>query len=279
MATRMSAVTFVLSLTASVIAAPSDTKPQKKNKVTKKIQKDQRKDGRSRKRKPSVKRSSRRSTRNPKNLAVKAMKMVIEDAEFVDMTFEEFTEWLARRTRANVVVRWNVLKELGIERDHAIALKRRDIAVRELLVLVFRQVTEALPAVELAAKADGNILMISTRKDINAKRMTRVYDIKNLLISIPHFTGSKIEDIDIGDNDNFRIRNPRLKEKGRTPNAEAQHLIDLITRHVEPLSWKINGGKGTIRYYKGRLVVYNSLEVHQQLGGVVVRASGAETRG
>jgi hypothetical protein len=211
-----------------------------------------------------------KKTRPPKNLAVKAMRMVIKDAEFEDMTFEEFTEWLSRTTKANVVVRWKLLEKEGIERDYPITLKRKDVRVRKLLLLVFDMLTEDLRSVELAAKADGNTIIISTRKDINTKRITVVYDVQDLLIVVPNFTGPGIGELGVGKRKGFQISGSggggggkgRKEKKTRDP---VQQLIDAITTHIQPLSWKVNGGKGTIVHYKGQLVIYNNVEVHNQL--------------
>ncbi len=215
----------------------------------------------------------------PKNLAVKAMRLVIEEAVFQDMTFEEFADWLARTTKANVVVRWKILEKAGVERDCPLDLKRKNLTIRKLLRLVFEQVTEDLPTVELAAKADGNTLILSTRKEINAKRFARVYDIQDLIHSIPNFKA--VDDYGEEDPEDKRAMRLRLKRlraerlRGKRGNKErkipsrAHLLIDIIMTHIQPLSWKVNGGKGTIVFYKGKLVVYNNIEVHQQIGGAI----------
>lgn len=55
--------------------------------------------------------------------------------------------------------------------------------------------------------------------------------------------------------------------------ASAQALIDLITQAIEPQTWQVNGGRGTIRYFApGRvLVVRNTLRVHEQIGGALAQ--------
>ncbi len=212
--------------------------------------------------------ADRPPVRWPRNLAVKAMKRVIEDAEIVNMTLGEFAEWLARATGANVVVRWGVLESAGVERDRVISLKRKHIRLRKLLPLVFDRFTKDLPAVELAARADGNTLILSTRKDIHTKRITRVYEVRDLLIAIPQFKGRRIGSLGLGEEGAFRLGEDRSKrDRSAIRNPRVRRLITLITTHIQPLSWKDRGGKGTIRYFKGRLVVRNNIEVHQQLGG------------
>jgi hypothetical protein len=51
----------------------------------------------------------------------------------------------------------------------------------------------------------------------------------------------------------------------------AQALIDLITNTIEPDSWEINGGRGRIIYFSPLkvLVIRNSQEVHEQIGGAL----------
>lgn len=53
--------------------------------------------------------------------------------------------------------------------------------------------------------------------------------------------------------------------------AGAQALIDLITETIEPETWEINDGRGTIRYFSPLhvLVVRNNRHVHEELGGAL----------
>jgi hypothetical protein len=53
--------------------------------------------------------------------------------------------------------------------------------------------------------------------------------------------------------------------------SDAQQLIDLIQATIEPDSWAINGGKGTLYFYSplNVLVIRQTAEVHEQLGGTL----------
>jgi hypothetical protein len=53
----------------------------------------------------------------------------------------------------------------------------------------------------------------------------------------------------------------------RSEDAALQEIMELILNTVEPESWAANGmgGQGTIFPYKGRLLVWNSIRVHQVL--------------
>ncbi len=61
---------------------------------------------------------------------------------------------------------------------------------------------------------------------------------------------------------------------GRQPMPSddyGQHLVDLIQKTVAPSSWDVNGGPGTIYYWRpGRaLVVRQRGEVHEETGGLL----------
>ena len=51
-------------------------------------------------------------------------------------------------------------------------------------------------------------------------------------------------------------------------------LIEAITGTIEPESWDVNGGPGTIRAFEGRLIVKNSPLVHQKLAGPMWETNG-----
>ncbi|MBN2560527.1 MAG: hypothetical protein JXQ75_06320 [Phycisphaerae bacterium] len=212
-----------------------------------------------------AKREDGRRSTPPRNMAVKAMKMVIENGEFDEMPFEDFVEWLGRTTKANVVVRWKILEEAGVERDGPITLKHGNINVRKLLRLVFAQLTEELRDVELAAKADGNTLIVSTRKDINTKLIARTYAVQDLLIVVPDFTGRRIDDVGPGGS-GFQLGKSGVSGGEKKAPEPVNRLVHMITGTIQPSSWRVNGGRGTIVYFKGQLVVRNNLEVHQLLG-------------
>lgn len=58
---------------------------------------------------------------------------------------------------------------------------------------------------------------------------------------------------------------------GGASQSDAQSLIDLIQATIAPSSWDVNGGQGSIVYWPlgQALVVRQTSEVHEQLGGVV----------
>ena len=216
------------------------------------------------------------------NRAVQAMKIVVENAEFEEMPFEDFVEWLERLTQANVVVRWKVLESAGIEKDRPLTLKQKNIPLGELLPMVFDNLTHDLEGVEIAAKASGNILLITTRADMNSKLVTRSYDIESLRIVVPNFRGRQANLDGIGQGGgpgrprgNVLAGGGGPAQAGNAIDAETQKLIDIITSMIDPPSWKVNGGKGTITEFKGNLIIRNSEEAHDAIQALLGGAPAA----
>ncbi|MFQ5423497.1 MAG: hypothetical protein ACE5F9_05895 [Phycisphaerae bacterium] len=265
---RLTVMVAVLMVTASAVPsqalARNGAAPPKKS-------------GKSRPGRAGTQRKAPKSKKRvPKNLAARALRTVIENAEFDDMTFEDVIDWLGRQTKASVVVRWKVLEAEGVERDAPISLKRRNLTIRKLLPLIFERATADLPEVKLAARADGNVLLISTRRDLNRKMIVRMYAVQDLLTAVPNFKGSHLDMDDIGRGGSGRMRGA---VRGHRPDdatyptgkldARVRNLIAIITDTVEPESWLVHGGRGTISYFRGKLVVRNSLEVHQKIAGAL----------
>lgn len=217
-----------------------------------------------------------------RNRAVQAMKIMVENAEFDEMPFEEFVEWLERLTQANVVVRWPVLESAGIAKDRPLTLKQKNLPLGKLLPLAFEALTRDLEGVELAVKANGNLLLITTRADLNSKLVTRSYDIEALRIVVPDFKGNRVN-ID-GAGHGGRQAGGLVQSgsgntrKDPTIDAETQRLIDVITGLIDPPSWKVNGGKGTIAVFKSNLIIRNSEEAHDAIQALLgVDATGGKS--
>jgi hypothetical protein len=70
---------------------------------------------------------------------------------------------------------------------------------------------------------------------------------------------------------NRRVKRAAASHAGGGLANDAQQLIDLIQATVAPDSWAINGGNGTLYFYAplNVLVVRQTAEVHEQLGGTI----------
>ncbi len=63
-----------------------------------------------------------------------------------------------------------------------------------------------------------------------------------------------------------------MTQQNQTPrdrDAKANELVQLIVETVTPSIWVQNGGKGTIRFFNGNLIVTAPRSVHEAIGGPV----------
>lgn len=225
--------------------------------------------------------------------AARALSLRLAEVRYSDSPLERVLEDVARLAQVNLVVRWDELERLGIERDKPISIEVRNVRLGQLLWLVMNEA--AAPDVKLAYRADDAFITITSAQEIEREMIVRIYDVNDLLASRlrrPTFgavrqhtyvagnqvavaegavgsrpitgqvtSGVILEGEDAGGED----EDDRV---GR--EAHMRQLIDVITTTVEPDSWAVNGGEGSIAAWRGLLVVRNTPLVHQALGGAMV---------
>lgn len=211
------------------------------------------------------------------NPAAELMCENVAELRWEDATFEEVVEWLRERGAVNVLVRWNALLDEGVDPASLVSLNLKDVTIADVLRETLAQVS-AEGAVGFVAR--GNTIRITTRRELSADMIVRVYDIGDLITTAPDFRGPQVrldqiaggssgdtapilEGYDPGDEDPSE-RTPASAEEDR---PGVQKLREIIEQTIEPESWWIYGGKGTIRGFDRTLVVRNSLEVHEMIAG------------
>lgn len=225
------------------------------------------------------------------------------EIRFEDMPLGEVLDNIARVFDVNIVVRWNRLAAVGIERDAGVSLSARNMRLSQVLWLVLNQLDGA--SVKLAYRADRDMILISTADDLGGSMVVKVYDIEDLVanrIARPTFSAERLhtavtgvqpvvaagavgvrpltQDFGTGiylNSDDVGSDSPVNDEEAVAPGETTkeqriQQLINVITTTIEPDSWAVNGGRGSIIGFRGRLVVRNSPFVHQQLGGALTDA-------
>ncbi len=200
----------------------------------------------------------------------------VPEAAFQDVPLEQVMEWLADYADTNVWVRWQVLEQSGVERDKPISIRVRDLPLRQVLWIIL---TEAGgPEVKLGYATMENLLIISTWSNLNAELITKVYETRDLVARIPRFKNA----VRVDAARTLQPGNPGVSEgtaqsppgDSDDPKQAVQELIEMIVETVEPDSWVANGGLGTIKAWRRKVVVRNSLYVHQQLGGTLREING-----
>ena len=88
----------------------------------------------------------------------------LPEVMFEELPLEQVMEFIADFTQMNVVVRWEILEDAGIERDKAITIKVRNVHLRQVLWLIMNEAGGT--DLKLAYRASGNMLVLSTEEDL-----------------------------------------------------------------------------------------------------------------
>jgi len=224
--------------------------------------------------------------RTRKMSTLRILNQRIPDLRFVDTPFDQVMEWLTDFTQMNIVVRWQILEDNGIERDATINIQARNLRLSQVLWLIMNEAGGT--DLKLAYRASGSLLVLSTEEDLSQEMITKVYDVSDLLVRPPRATRRSGFDVTQGLGEGQSggggaggmfgegSRNQEQGEEygqrggaGTDGTGEMETLVNLIEETVEPDSWVKNGGLGTIHPFRKMLIVRNTILVHQRLGGYV----------
>lgn len=210
----------------------------------------------------------------------------VPELDWDELTLESVVEWLRDQGPINVVVQWRALEAEGIGPDTPVTLSVRNATVGEVL----NDTLDYLPeGGEVRYRGIGSTLRISTKADFNRKMYVRVYDVADLLTKVENFRDGPEIDLaqqqgggggggggNIGTSTGKIFGNSDSEEEDDEEQDEVDkmrldELIALIQASIEPDSWELTrAGPGTIVGFNRSVVVRNSIEVHEQLGGPFV---------
>jgi hypothetical protein len=206
------------------------------------------------------------------------LRTTVPQVEWEDAPFGDVIAWLREQGELNVVVRWNVLQEVGIDEDTPVSLRLKDAKIATILAEVLAQLGQSK---ELRFIGIGRTLTISTHEDLNKKLYVKAYPVNDLLFRIPDFADAPSINLQQGGGGGgpgggSASQNPFQggtsgggpDEDNRSRSERIKEMIEMIKETVEPTSWKDNGGEGTISSFNNTvLVVRATLDVHERLGG------------
>ncbi len=234
---------------------------------------------------------ARRAVKSP-NAARDLLAKPIDSVDWQETPFEEVVEWLRTESndQVNIIPRWTSLENEGVDGESPITLKLRDTSVAEILIEVIDQLSDDGL---VRFRAVGRNLRISTAADFSKKLERRIYQMTDLTFNVPDF-GRNAPQVDLeaasrasgggGGQSVFSGSSSSstedLEVEDQDTEDQINDLITIIASTIEPQSWGpisglqgpaipgTGGGRGFIQAYNNRvLIVYNTIEVHEQIAG------------
>jgi len=219
------------------------------------------------------------------------------ELKFDAIPLEEVIGNIQSLTGLNIVPNWSALEFAAIDRDIEITLSLRDVTYEKALELVLDAAGGG--EIELAYEIDDGVIQISTKEDLARRTATRVYNVQDLIISVPTFRGRNINIEDIGQNQGqqgglgggrflqggglggggggaggggggggnlFQGGGQRNEDEDIDQGDPIEPIIELIQQTIDPESWRAAGGNvGSIQPLNQQLVVTQTSTAHNQI--------------
>ncbi len=249
---------------------------------------------------PSAKQKDKARIQNRRDRTIALLRLLntrVEQVQFDDESLEDAFAWFREQGLKNIIVRWKVLAQIGeIEKGTPITLSLQDVTLGEALDLVLELVSAAASSDQdrLTYHVLDGMLKISTRADFDRHVYTRTYYVEDLLYPIslnellpflrvgqsfayvseldPAVASGAVAQAPIIDViDTGSLHGPGDPGYGRPDfkgmrEEELEKLVNLL-KQVRPQSWQEVGGRGTITPFSDKLVISQTIEMHEIIGG------------
>jgi hypothetical protein len=206
---------------------------------------------------------------SPNAQAKMALGRTIPAISFTNVPLREAIDFLREISGVNVQVHWKALEQAGVTPDTMVNMRLRQVPLRKVLTLLLAEVAGG-PT--LAYYIDDGVIEVTTREMADGQMFTKVYSVQDLLAEPPEFV---VPDFMLGNEGGANGNGNNILPAGantpnRDKNAKAKELVDMIKEIVQPNVWKdTRGGKASIQWFNGSLVVTASRSVHEEIGGPI----------
>lgn len=206
------------------------------------------------------------------------MKPITVDLE--DHRLEDIFRFIADVTQADITPLWiDDRNPDGLDKDATVTVSVKNASALQLLELVLDKAAANGGFNEATWQFTkyGNF-EFGPKDRLNRRKGVVLYDINDLLISVPDYTNAPVFDLNTvfqqagqqggggGGQSPFQQQQVQVDPIDR--DGKIQEIVDLIITTVEPEQWVDNGGEAaTIREFRGNLFVNAPDYIHRQIFG------------
>ena len=220
----------------------------------------------------------------------------VDSIDWTDKPFEEVLDWVREQGegRVNVVPKWGPLGVENVNRESLVTLRLNNTTVADVINETLEQLSETG---DVQFRGIGNKLTLTSRQDFERKLYVRVYNATDILFRVPDF-GQDAPRIDLAQQNSGGAgggggggqsvfsssggsgqENESDEQNQQRNEMRLTELRNLIEQTIAPESWDIQtgaaggaqatggGGRGRIRVFNRSLVILNTIEVHEMIGG------------
>ena len=199
----------------------------------------------------------------------------VRELNLRNVTLEQAIEALREVVPVPVVVRWDVMADVGIHRDQVVDVRLHDVSLASALKAVLLQCGGKVRVRLGYAPGDG-VVTVSTEDDLSRDAFVRVYDVRDLVFDlywpptpvVPNTYALTAEDVqEILSSRACIFETPKvgdIRYDGPTPE---ERMADFASGMEALVAAQWPGG--AVHGWSGRLVVTHSVGGHRQVQEVL----------
>jgi beta-lactamase regulating signal transducer with metallopeptidase domain/type II secretory pathway component GspD/PulD (secretin) len=201
----------------------------------------------------------------PVNALQQKLDKVLPEIQFTGTQLSDVIDFFRNVSGANIFVNWKSLEAAGVERDTPITATFRPMKLSKALSIILDSAGGGQR--KLGYQVDNDVLVISSMDDLAKNVEVRVYDIRDLIVSIPNFDNApQLGKPEIGTTTAPAPTQP-ANSNGASGRAQAvKDIVQTIESTVAPETWKDRGGTvAALRELNGQLIVTQTPENQAQV--------------
>ena len=221
------------------------------------------------------------------------LKQHIPKLDFEDTEFQAVITFLREMSNLNINPNWTALEAAGIAKTAKVSLHLTDVTFENALRTLLSNLGGGTTALNFVV--DDGVVTISTKEDLSQKTVIRLYDINDLIVRYPMFSGpvldlsDSLNNVSSGNGGGGGGSGGLFGSGGTnggtntsedcTPSKSEviQKIITTIKGAVEPDSWKPEGTVGIINDFNGSLTVLQTADAQAKVADVLAQLREAKS--
>ena len=247
-------------------------------------------------------RHERTRVKHRRDRTADVMRLLSREAPAVSFdqeTFEDVLDWFRAQGLKNIVVHWQKIEDAGdIDRSTPVELRVSEMTLGELLDLALGTVSDSasMPGGRLSYRIVNGLIKISTQAAFADEIVVRTYDIEYLLQALIFYDDGPTVSVSGAANGGRGGRGGGGRGSGGSSRGQGGGgqggdggifegggggaLIDFqgireqqiekllaVILSINPSSWFGNSGFGTVSEFRGKLIIAQTIEMHELIGG------------
>ncbi len=215
------------------------------------------------------------------------LKQRIPKLDFEDTEFQAVITFLREMSNLNINPNWTALEAAGIAKTAKVSLHLTDVTFEKALRTLLGNLGGGTTALNFVV--DDGVVTISTKEDLSQKTVIRLYDINDLIVRYPMFSGPVMDLSNtianvagngsgssgggglFGSSSGCSSGNTSSEDCTPSKSEVIQKIIATIKGAVEPDSWKPEGTVGIINDFNGNLTVLQTADAQAKVADVLTQ--------